>query len=52
MELDEYVRQQNLQLYRKLLGELSADDSRRIMLSKLLAEEKTKEAEKARIHSR
>jgi hypothetical protein len=52
MELDEYARQQNLQLYRKLLGELSADDSKRLMLSKMLAEEKMKEAAKAKIHSK
>jgi hypothetical protein len=52
MKLDEYLRQQNLELYRKLLVELPPDDSRRIMLSKLLAEEKVKEAAKAKIDSR
>ena len=49
MELDEFVRQQNLALYRKLLAESPADDPRRIMLQKLFADEKAKEAAGAEI---
>ena len=37
MEIDEYVRQQNLELYRKLLAESPANDLRRILLMQLLA---------------
>ena len=44
MEIDEYVRQQNLELYRKLLAESPAGDPRRILLMQLLTEEKAKEA--------
>jgi hypothetical protein len=42
IEPDAYVHQQNLELYRKLLVELPADDSRRVLLTKLLAAEKAK----------
>ena len=40
MDLDEYVRRQNLELYRKLLADCPADDPRREVLFKLLADEK------------
>ena len=42
MELDEFVHQQNLALYRRLLAESPTDDSKRMMLAKLLAEEEAK----------
>jgi cytochrome c-type biogenesis protein CcmH/NrfG len=43
MELDDFVCQQNLELYRKLLAESAADDPRRTMLQKLIAEEKARQ---------
>ena len=43
MELEEFVRQQNVKLYRKLLEELPTDSPRRETLAKLLAAEKAKE---------
>jgi len=47
MDMDEYVRLQNIELYRKLLAESPAGEARKAVLSKLLAEEKAKEAVKA-----
>ena len=52
MEIDEYVRQQNLELYRKLLAESAADDPRRILLVQLITEEKAKDAAGAKLHPR
>jgi hypothetical protein len=49
MKLDAYVHQQNLELYRKLLAETPADDSRRMMLMQLLAEEKARETVEAKM---
>jgi phage terminase Nu1 subunit (DNA packaging protein) len=40
MDVDEYVRRQNLELYRKLLAECPADDPRKEVLVRLLADEK------------
>jgi hypothetical protein len=37
-DIDDFVHQQNLDLYQKLLAELPADDSRRPMLKQLVAE--------------
>jgi hypothetical protein len=48
MELEEFVHQQNLELYRKLL-ESPADDSRRMTLMKLLAEEEARGAARGKI---
>jgi hypothetical protein len=45
MQLEEFVRQQNLELYRKLLAESPADDSGRMML----ANEKAEQAARARM---
>jgi hypothetical protein len=42
-DVEDYVRQQNIGLYRRLLTELPADDPRRIVLVKPLSEERTKE---------
>jgi hypothetical protein len=42
--LEDYVRQQNIELYRKLLAEQPAVGQRRIVLEKLLSEENAKQA--------
>lgn len=44
MELDRFIHQQNLELYRKLLADPNnRDEARRQMLLKLLAEEAAKD---------
>ena len=49
MELEEFVHQQNLELYRRLLAELPADDPSRMTLLKRLAEEKAREVARCKI---
>ena len=49
MELEEFIRQQNLELHRKLPAVLPADDSRRMMLMKILAQEEATETAKGRV---
>ena len=44
MELEKFIHQQNLELYRKLLADPNnGDEARRQMLLKLLAEEAAKD---------
>jgi hypothetical protein len=43
-DTDDYVRQQNIELYRKLLAEAPVEGPRRIILRRLLAEEQARQA--------
>ena len=48
MELERFIHQQNLELYRKLLADPNdKDGARRQMLLKLLADEKAKDRQSA-----
>ena len=48
MELERFIHQQNLELYRKLLADPNdKDEARRQMLLKLLADEKAKDRQSA-----
>jgi hypothetical protein len=49
MELERFIHQQNLELYRKLLADPNdKDEARRQMLLKLLADEKAKDRHEVR----